>query len=83
MNIREQIIARQKELGWTNYRLAKNAGLTPSTLTRYLNDQQVCHQPHINTSTLEPLLKALGMEIVVKEAEAKVCFADIKQLIVD
>jgi hypothetical protein len=63
IDIRAAVIARRDELGWTNYRLAKEAGLPPSDVARWLDDTTAYHRPHLTTARLEPILLALGLRI--------------------
>lgn len=63
INIRATVIKRRDELGWTNYRLAKEAGIAPSDVARWLDDTTNYHRPHLTTARLEPILTALGLKI--------------------
>lgn len=47
-----------RERGWTAYRLAKEAGLTPSTVYKILKHGDISE---INVRTLEALARALGV----------------------
>ena len=61
--IRQIIIKRKNEIGWSDYELAKQSGLRPHQISRWLNDQRADHQPTVSTHTLEPILESLGLTV--------------------
>lgn len=63
--IRRAIIAELQRRGWSDYRLAAEAGRRPWEITRFLR-----HGRSITTETLEPILDALRLRIVSLLSEA-------------
>lgn len=48
-------------LGWTAYRLAKEADLSPDPVYKFLRGER-----GVTTATLEPIMRVLGMELTFK-----------------
>ncbi|RKY09842.1 MAG: hypothetical protein DRP56_02065 [Planctomycetota bacterium] len=61
--IRHKVITRRDTLGWSNYRLAKEAGIASQLVYRWLESGHADHREHITTETLQPILGALGLKI--------------------
>ncbi len=67
--IRDVILEAAKASGWTTYRLAKEAGLSPSHLGRWLNPNRGDHQTSITTQNLERIMRALDLQLTKKETK--------------
>ena len=64
MDVRERLIQLQQQRGWTDYRIAKEAGLSSNTVSNIYRRYNV---PSI--STLEALCKAFGITMAQFFAE--------------
>lgn len=64
LDIRQSVIAERDRRKWTNYKLARAAGIDITQLSRWLETGRRDHRRHISTETLEKLLIAL--DLVVK-----------------
>ena len=64
MDIRERLIQLQKQHGWSDYKIAKEAGLSPNTVS---NIYRRGNTPSL--ATLESLCKAFGITMVQFFAE--------------
>lgn len=64
--IRAAVIKARDQRQWTNYKLAKEAGIDVTQLSRWLETGRLDHRPHISTETLEPILAALDLKIKPK-----------------
>lgn len=56
MNVRDRLIQLQKQRGWSDYRIAKEAGLSPNTVS---NIYKRGNTPSL--ATLELICKAFGI----------------------
>lgn len=56
MDILTRLVELQKQRGWTDYRIAKEAGLSPNTVSNIYRRNNIPSMP-----TLEALCKAFGI----------------------
>jgi transcriptional regulator with XRE-family HTH domain len=66
MDIQKIVKARLRELKMTQYRLAKDAGMTRQGLWAYLNGRS-----DINGKTLDKVLAVLGLEITPRRERTR------------
>ena len=67
MDIRERLIQLQKQRGWSDYKIAKEAGLSPNTVSNIYKRGNV---PSL--ATLELLCKAFGITMSQFFAESDI-----------
>lgn len=67
MDIRERLIQLQKQRGWSDYKIAKEAGLSPNTVSN------ICKRGNVpSLATLELLCKAFGITMSQFFAESDI-----------
>lgn len=80
MDVKEKLIQLQKQRGWSDYKIAKEAGLSPNTVSNIYRRNNV---PSL--STLEALCKAFGITMAQFFAEDALVelTPDLRELIED
>lgn len=66
IDVRNRILSRLSQLGWSRYRLSKNCpNIPPTTMYEFLAEKHEIHSGHIGK-----MLAALGLDITPTEGSA-------------